>query len=102
MWGRATLTIELFYKWIKQNLSIKSFFGTSEKAARTQIWIAVSVYLLIAILKKRLKLPSSLSDILQTLSVTLFEKIPLDQLLGDLQYADENRDDANQLKLQLH
>jgi hypothetical protein len=93
--------IELFFKWIKQNLSIRSFFGTSENAVRTQIWIAVSVYVLIAILKKRLKLDASLSAILQTLSVTLFEKIPLDQLLGNLQDADENCANANQLKLQL-
>jgi IS4 transposase len=93
--------IELFFKWIKQNLSIRSFFGTSENAVRTQIWIAVSIYVLIAILKKRLKLDASLSAILQTLSVTLFEKIPLDQLLGNLQDADENCANANQLKLQL-
>jgi Transposase DDE domain/Domain of unknown function (DUF4372) len=93
--------IELFFKWIKQNLSIKSFFGTSENAVRTQIWIAVSMYVLIAILKKRLKLDASLSTILQTLSVTLFEKIPLDQLLRNPQDADEKYDDANQLKLQL-
>lgn len=93
--------IELFFKWIKQNLSIKSFFGTSQNAVRTQVWIAVSVYVLIAILKKRLKLDASLSTILQTLSVTLFEKMPLDQLLGNLQDADEKCEDANQLKLQL-
>ena len=93
--------IELFFKWIKQNLSIKSFFGLSENAVRTQIWIAVSVYVLIAILKKRLKLDASLSDILQTLSVTLFEKMPLDQLLANLQATDERCADANQLKLQI-
>jgi hypothetical protein len=85
----------------KQNLSIKSFFGTSGNAVRTQIWIAVSVYVLIAILKKRLKLDASLSQILQTLSVTLFEKMPLDQLLANLQAADEYCADANQLKLQI-
>jgi hypothetical protein len=93
--------IELFFKWIKQNLSIKSFFGTSENAVRTQIWIAVSVYVLIAILKKRLKLDASLSTILQTLSVTLFEKMPLDQLLTNAQAADERCAYANQLKLQV-
>jgi hypothetical protein len=88
-------------EWIKQNLSIKSFFGTSENAVRTQIWIAVSVYVLVAILKKRLKLDASLSTILQTLSVTLFEKTPLDQLLANVQAADEKCEDANQLKLQI-
>lgn len=93
--------IELFFKWIKQNLSIKSFFGTSENAVRTQIWIAVSVYVLIAILKKRLKLDASLSQILQTLSVTLFEKMPLDQLLANMQATDEKCENANQLKLLL-
>jgi hypothetical protein len=98
---RCRWQIELFFKWIKQNLSIKSFFGTSENAVRTQIWIAVSVYVLVAILKKRLKLDASLSQILQTLSVTLFEKMPLDQLLGNMQAADEKCEDANQLKLLL-
>ena len=93
--------IELFFKWIKQNLSIKSFFGTSQNAVRTQIWIAVSVYVLIAILKKRLKLDASLSQILQTISITLFEKMPLDQLLGNIQATDEKCHDVNQLKLQL-
>jgi Domain of unknown function (DUF4372)/Transposase DDE domain len=93
--------IELFFKWIKQNLSIKSFFGISENAVRTQIWIAVSVYVLVAILKKRLKLDASLSQILQTLSVTLFEKMPLDQLLGNMQASDEKCEDSNQLKLLL-
>lgn len=88
-------------KWIKQNLSIKSFFGTSQNAVRTQIWIAVSVYVLIAILKKRLKLDASLSTILQTLSVTLFEKMPLDQLLANMQATDETCEDANQLELQI-
>jgi Domain of unknown function (DUF4372)/Transposase DDE domain len=98
---RCRWQIELFFKWIKQNLSIKSFFGTSENAVRTQIWIAVSVYVLIAILKKRLKLDASLSEILQTISVTLFEKMPLDQLLINLQAAEEKCADANQLKLQV-
>ena len=93
--------IELFFKWIKQNLSIKSFFGTSENAVRTQIWIAVSVYVLVAILKKRLRLDAGLSTILQTLSVTLFEKIPIDQLLANTQAADEERENPNQLKLQI-
>src|ERR1700761_195897 len=67
--------VELFFKWIKQ------FFGTSENAVKTQIWIAVSVYVLVAIVKKRLKLEASLYTLLQVLSVTLFEKLPLDQTL---------------------
>ena len=70
---------ELFFKGIKQHLRIKQFFGTSENAVKTQIWIAVSVYVLVAIVKKRLKLEASLYTLLQVLSVTLFEKLPLDQ-----------------------
>jgi hypothetical protein len=93
--------IELFFKWIKQNLSIKSFFGTSVNAVRTQIWIAVSVYVLIAILKKRLKLDASLSEIMQTLSVTLFEDMPLDQLLANARTTDKKCEDANQLDLKV-
>jgi hypothetical protein len=74
--------VELFFKWIKQHLRIKAFFGTSENAVKTQIWIAIAVYVLVAILKKRLALNASLYTILQILSLTLFEKIPLDQLLN--------------------
>ena len=70
-----------FFKWIKQHLQIKSFYGTSENAVKTQIWIAVSVYVLVAIIKKRLKIETSLYNILQVLSLTLFEKISLIQLL---------------------
>ena len=73
--------VELFFKWIKQHLRIKTFYGTSENAVRTQIWIAVCVYVLIAILKKELKLPQSLHSILQVLSVTAFEKVPIYELL---------------------
>jgi len=73
--------IELFFKWIKQNLRIKAFYGTTENAVKTQIWIAVSVYVLAAIIKKRLKLDASLYTILQILSVTVFERTPLYQLL---------------------
>lgn len=73
--------IELFFKWIKQHLRIKSFYGTSENAVKTQIWIAVSIYVLVAIIKKRLKIETSLYNILQVLSLTLFEKISLIQLL---------------------
>ena len=69
--------VELFFKWIKQHLRIKAFYGTSENAVKTQIWTAVSVYVLVAILKKRLGLGPSLHQILQVLSVTLFEKTPI-------------------------
>jgi len=81
---RCRWQVELFFKWIKQHLRIKAFFGTSENAVKTQIWIAVSVYVLVAIVKKRLKLSASLYEILQILSLTLFEKIPLDQLLAKI------------------
>jgi len=79
---RCRWQIELFFKWIKQHLRIKAFFGTSENAVKSQIWIAVSVYVLVAIVKKRLKLPASLYQILQILSLTMFERLPLDQLLA--------------------
>ena len=69
--------VELFFKWIKQHLRIKAFFGTSENAVKTQIWIAVSVYVLVAIIRKRLEMEASLYQILQILSVTLFEKTPI-------------------------
>jgi hypothetical protein len=75
--------IELFFKWIKQHLRIKAFFGINENAVKTQIWIAISVYVLVAIIKKRLNIRASLYTILQILSLTLFEKVPLDQLLND-------------------
>lgn len=78
---RLRWQIELFFKWIKQHLRIKAFFGTTENAVKTQIWIAVSVYVLVAIVKKRLKLSASLYEILQILSLTMFERIPLHQLL---------------------
>ena len=74
--------IELFFKWIKQNLRIKAFFGTSENAVKTQVWIAISTYVLVAILKRELKIDPSLSDILQILSLTLFEKTPVFQALS--------------------
>jgi hypothetical protein len=79
---RCRWQVELFFKWIKQHLRIKAFFGTSENAVKSQIWIAVSAYVLVAIVKKRLHLPASLYEILQILSLTMFEKIPLDQLLA--------------------
>lgn len=93
---RCRWQVELFFKWIKQHLHIKAFFGTSENAVKTQIWIAVSVYVLVAIVKKRLKLSASLYEILQILSLTLFERTPLDQLLAkiitdEIQSAAENQ-----------
>ena len=91
--------VELFFKWIKQHLRIKAFFGTNESAVKTQIWIAISVYVLIAIAKKRLGIEASLYTILQILSLTLFEKIPLDQLLNDT--ALENFDGENPTQLNL-
>src|SRR5271155_3006859 len=90
--------VELFFKWIKQHLRIKRFFGTSENAVKTQIWIAVSVYVLVAIVKKRLTLDASLYTLLQILSVTLFEKIPIDQALT----GDDTKDDTSQVTNQLN
>ena len=91
--------IELFFKWIKQHLRIKAFYGTSENAVKTQIWIAISVYVLVAIIKKQLNLEQSLYTILQIVSVTLFEKIPLLQALTDMEIIEENADANNQLNL---
>lgn len=79
---RCRWQVELFFKWIKQHLRIKRFFGTSENAVKSQIWIAVSVYVLVAIVKKRLNLKPSLFQLLQVLSLTTFERTPLDQLLA--------------------
>jgi IS4 transposase len=91
--------IELFFKWIKQHLHIKAFYGTSENAVKTQIWIAVSVYLLVAIVKKCLDLPGSLYTLLQVLSVTLFEKMPISQALQQKDYINPQLTDSNQLSL---
>lgn len=92
--------VELFFKWIKQNLRIKAFFGTSENAVKTQIWIAISVYVLVAIVKKRMKLDDmTLYTILQILSVTLFEKTQLSQLLTSSTYNFSEGDIDKQLKL---
>ena len=91
--------VELFFKWIKQHLRIKAFFGTSENAVKTQIWTAVSVYVLVALIKKRLQLTTELYTILQVLSLTLFEKIPLYQLLIQSDYKTDHRDILNQLNL---
>ncbi len=91
--------IELFFKWIKQHLRIKSFFGTSDNSVKTQIWIAISVYVLVAIVKKRLGLKQDLYTLLQTFSLTLFEKTPILGLLQQSQYNLEMLDDLKQLQL---
>ena len=87
------------FKWIKQHLRIKAFYGTSENAVKTQIWIAVSVYVLVAIVRKRLGLELSLYQILQILSLTLFEKTPILQALQPLDSQEKLPDFCNQLKL---
>jgi len=91
--------VELFFKWIKQHLRIKAFFGTSENAVKTQIWIAVSVYVLVAIVRKRLGLEASLYQILQILSITLFEKLPILQAFQASDSRSESVDSDNQLIL---
>jgi IS4 transposase len=96
---RRRWQIELFFKWIKQHLRITAFFGTSPNAVKTQIWIAVAVYVLVAILKKRLALEASLYTILQMLSVTIFEKTQLDQLFKDLPRTPARQGIDNQLNL---
>ena len=89
----------MFFKWVKQHLRIKAFFGTSENAVKTQIWIAISVYLLVAIVRKRLGLEASLYQILQILSVTLFEKTPILQAFQAFDSQDHLVDSGNQLNL---
>ena len=96
---RCRWQVELFFKWIKQHLRIKVFFGTSENAVKSQIWIAVSAYVLVAIVKKRLNLSASLYEILQILSLTMFEKIPLDQLLAQTAAGENYLTPDNQLLL---
>ena len=91
--------IELFFKWIKQHLRIKAFYGTSQNAVKTQIWIAISVYVLVAIVKKRLNLDQSLYTILQILSVTLFEKTPILRALSTIDYTTCEEQSGNQLNL---
>ena len=91
--------VELFFKWIKQHLRIKAFFGTSENAVKTQVWIAISVYTLVAILKKELALERSLSEILQICSITLFEKVPISEVFRKIILHDQNLDCCNQLTL---
>ena len=89
----------MFFKWIKQHLKIKSFWGQLENAVKTQVWIAVSVYVLVAIAKKRFMLKQSLYEILQILSISIFEKMPINQLFQQtqLQYFKEQKD--NQLNM---
>ena len=96
---RCRWQIELFFKWIKQHLRIKSFFGTSENAVKSQIWIAVSVYVLVAILRKRLNITASLYEMLQILSLTMFERMPLNQLLARTPLDTNSPDSTNQLFL---
>jgi len=91
--------VELFFKWIKQHLRIKAFYGYSENAVKTQIWIAVSVYVLVAILKKRLALETSLHEILQVLSLTLFEQVPILQAFDDVESQEPSLAISNQLNL---
>lgn len=96
---RCRWQVELFFKWIKQNLRIKSFYGTTPNAVKTQIWIAVSVYVLVAIIKKQLNLDISLYTILQILSITLFERMPLNQVLTNTHYKTQITSEDKQLKL---
>ena len=91
--------VELFFKWIKQHLRIKAFYGYSQNAVKTQIWIAVSVYVLVAIVKKRLALEGTLHEILQVLSVTLFEQVPVLQAFGEAESQENSDGILNQLKL---
>ena len=96
---RCRWQVELFFKWIKQHLRIKAFFGTSENAVKTQIWIAVSMYVLVAIVKKQLQVDRSLSEILQILTVSLFEKVDILQVLTKPHLQNEPEQVCNQLKL---
>jgi hypothetical protein len=96
---RCRWQVELFFKWIKQHLRIKAFYGTSENAVKTQIWIAISVYVLIAIIKKRMKIDLSLYTILQIFSITLFEKMPILQVLTETDY--KNKITSGHIQLNL-
>lgn len=96
---RQRWRVEIFFKWIKQHLRIKCFYGTSENAVKTQIWIAISTYVLVAIMKKRLKIDSTLYNILQILSITLFEKIPILQALTANDYRNKITSGHTQLEL---
>ncbi len=96
---RCRWQVELFFKWIKQHLRIKRFFGTSENAVKTQVWIAIAIYVLVAIVKKRMKSDASLYTLLQIFSLTLFEKTPMDQLLDFSDCNDSIVINSNQLNL---
>jgi lambda repressor-like predicted transcriptional regulator len=96
---RSRWQVELFFKWIKQHLRIKAFYGTTPNALKTQVWIAISIYLLVAIVKKQLNLNGSLYKILQIISVTVFEKTPLLQAISDVDNQDPELDNRNQLNL---
>jgi len=96
---KARWHVELFFKWIKQHLRIKRFFGTSENAVKTQIWVAVSVYVLVAIVKKRMNIDTSLYTLLQIFSLSLFEKMPLQQALTAIDDSFEHEEAANQMNL---
>jgi hypothetical protein len=89
----------LFFKWIKQHLRSKQFYGTSENVVKTQIWVAVSVYVLVAIVKKRLNIAASLYKMLQILRLTMFEQTPLYRLLSTINISRDDSDSANQLNL---
>lgn len=91
--------VELFFKWIKQNLRIKAFFGTSENAVKTQLWIAIGVYVLLAIIRKRLNLSCSMAEMVQILSLALFEKTPILQVFTEAKMTNQQLDDANPLPL---
>jgi IS4 transposase len=96
---RCRWQVELFFKWIKQHLRIKAFYGTSENAVRSQIWIAVSVYVLFAIVRKRLAIKASLYTMLQVLSLTPFEKMPLNKAFFDDDNSEQQPSKINQLNL---
>jgi IS4 transposase len=91
--------IELFFKWIKQHLNIKSFWGHNENAVKTQIWIAISVYVIVAIAKKKLELPHSLYEILQMISISAFDKTPLTKTFLNENYQYFKEQDCIQLKM---
>lgn len=91
--------IELFFKWIKQHLKIKSFWGHSENAVKTQVWIAVSVYVIVAIAKKKFMIKQSLYEILQILSISIFERMPINQLFRQTQLQYFKEQNNNQLKM---
>jgi hypothetical protein len=98
---RSRWRVELFFKWIKQNLRIKHFFGTTDNAVKTQVWIAICVYVLVAIVRKELKLELSLSQILQVLSVNVFEQMPLAELVAKTISQNESFDSPNQLNFNM-